>query len=73
MWGMHFVSTFHTPKHSIWAESDESAYKLYSPHVSTFQHLRLGTPMGSKKLRHFMVATMDFIFEQRRAGHGTPL
>ena len=44
MWVRAFVSTFHTLKYSIWAESDEKCLQnVSSTYFSTFRNLRLGT------------------------------
>ncbi len=46
MWVRHFVRTFHTPKYSIWAKSDEKCTKC------TVQNLRLGSIKGYKAASH---------------------
>ena len=44
MWVRPFLRTFHTPKHSIWAKSDENfLQKVLPTYFSTFQNLRLVT------------------------------
>ena len=44
MWVRAFVSTFHTPKYSIGAKSDEMCLqKLLPTYFSTFPNLRLGS------------------------------
>ncbi len=44
MWVIAFVSTFHTPKCPIWAESDEKCLQNVLPtYFSTVRNLRLGS------------------------------
>ncbi len=44
MWVRPFVSTFHTPKYSIWAKSDEKCLQNALPtYFETVRNLRLGS------------------------------
>ena len=46
-----FVSTFHTPNYSIWANSDENRLQNELPaYFSTFPNLRLGAIVANKKV-----------------------
>ncbi len=56
MWVRAFVITFHTPKYSIWAESDEKFLQNVLPaYFSTFPNLRLGSIIFKSTFSHTRV------------------
>jgi hypothetical protein len=57
MWVRAFVSTFHTPKYSIWAKNDKICLQnVFPTYFSTVPNLRL----GSIKFRRFWKAEQTF-------------